>query len=209
MKLFDMTDAPNPRRVRAFLAEKGVDIDKVQIDIMGGENLESTYLAINPRGVLPTLQLDDGSIIDEASAICRYFEETHPHPALYGTDAKSKAQIESWVRQIEGDVFAPAADVLRNSHPVFENRSVPGTNNTPQVSALVDRGFGRVEAFYQRLNQRLAESAYIVGDHYSAADLTAMCAIDFASFVGIPVPEELKHLAEWHGRVSQRPSAAA
>lgn len=209
MKLFDMTAAPNPRRVRVFLAEKGIDIEKVQIDIMGGENLTNDYLAVNPRGVLPTLQLDDASIIDDVSAICRYFEATNPQPALYGQGAKPQAMIESWVRRIENDAFTPTADVLRNSHPAFENRSIPGTNDTPQVPALADRGSARVQAFYQALDKHLAASPFIVGESFSAADITAMCAIDFAEFVGIAVPAELGNLAEWRGRVSARPSAQA
>lgn len=209
MKLFDMTAAPNPRRVRVFLAEKGVEVDTVQIDIMGGENLQDDYLAINPRGVLPTLQLDDGTIIDEASAICRYFEETHPSPALYGSTPKDKALIEAWVRQIEGDAFAPTADVLRNSNPAFENRSVPGTSNTAQVPALAERGADRVRAFYVRLDKQLSGNEFVAGDRYTAADITAMCAIDFAEFVGVPVPAELSNLIDWRGRVSSRASAQA
>ena len=176
---------------------------------MGGENLQGDYLAVNPRGVLPTLQLDDGSIIDESSAICRYFEETNPQPPLYGTDAKSKAQVESWVRQIENDAFTPTADVLRNTHPVFENRSVPGTNKTPQVADLAERGKNRVQGFYYRLEEHLADSHYVAGDSYSVADITAMCAIDFTEFVGIVVPNNLSKVIEWRARVSSRPSAQA
>lgn len=209
MKLFDMTAAPNPRRVRVFLAEKGIEVDTVQIDIFGGENLQEDYLAINPRGVLPTLQLDDGTIIDEASAICRYFEDAHAGPRLYGSTPKEIAVIESWVRQIEGDAFGPTADVLRNSNPAFENRSVPGTNNTPQVPALAERGTERVQAFYRRLDKQLSRSNHVAGDEFSAADITAMCAIDFAEFVGLTVPEELKNLNEWRSRVASRPSAQA
>lgn len=209
MKLFDMTGAPNPRRVRVFLSEKGIDIEKQEIDIMGGENLKSDYLNINPRGVLPTLQLDDGTIIDEASAICRYFEATHPSPALYGSDPKSKGLIESWVRQIELDAFAPTADVLRNTNPVFENRSVPGTSNTPQIKALADRGTDRVLEFYTRLDKHLQNNQFLVGGAFSIADITAMCAVDFAEYVGIAVPGTLTKLAEWKERVSSRPSAQA
>lgn len=209
MKLFDMAGAPNPRRVRVFLAEKDIDVEKIQIDIMNGENLKSDYLAINPRGVLPTLQLDDGSIVDEASAICRYFEEVKPEPPLYGESPKSKAIIESWVRQIEGDAFTPTADVLRNANPAFENRSIPGTNNTAQVPALAERGTDRVLAFYKRLDRHLAGSKFIASDSFSAADITAMCAIDFAEFVGIAVPAELTSLADWRARMALRPSAQA
>ncbi|TDF38524.1 glutathione S-transferase family protein [Alteromonadaceae bacterium M269] len=209
MKLYDMTDAPSPRRVRVFLAEKGIDIEKVQVDIMNGENLKPEFLAINPRGVMPTLALDDGSIIDETSAICRYFEETQPQPALYGTGAKEKAAVESWIRQVEGDAFTQAADVLRNSHPIFENRSLPGTNDTPQIGELAKRGTDRLNAFYARLDQQLADNKFIVGDNYTAADITAMCALDFAEFVGVTVPDNLEHIAKWRTKVSSRPSAQA
>ncbi len=209
MKLYDMKDAPNPRRVRVFLAEKGIKLDTVQIDIMGGENLQEDYLAVNPRGVLPTLQLDNGSIIDEAAAICRYFEDTHPAPPLFGDTPQSKAAVESWIRQIETDAFTPAADVLRNTNPVFENRSVPGTSDTPQVPALAERGVQRIQGFYARLDQHLATSSYVAHNCFTAADITAMCAIDFAEFVGVEVPAELVRLAEWRTRVSARPSAAA
>lgn len=209
MKLFDMTGAPNPRRVRVFLFEKGIDVEKQEIDIMGGENLKSEYLSINPRGVLPTLQLDDGTIIDEASAICRYFEATHPTPALYGSDPKSKGLIESWIRQVELDAFAPTADVLRNTNPAFENRSIAGTDNTPQIKALADRGTDRVLKFYARLDNHLHNNQFLVGDDFSAADITAMCMIDFAEYVGIAPPDNLTKLAEWRERVSSRPSSQA
>lgn len=209
MKLFDMTGAPNPRRVRIFLAEKEIDIEKVQIDIMGGENLQAPYLAINPRGVLPTLQLDDGAIIDDPLAISRYFEETHPQNPLLGDTAKSKAVIEAWIRQVEHDAFTPTADVLRNSNPAFENRSVPGTNNTPQVPALAERGAARVQDFYRRLDAQLADTSYVAGNAFTAADITAMCAVDFAEYVGIAVPGDLENLADWRSRVSTRPSAQA
>lgn len=209
MKLFDMTGAPNPRRVRVFLAEKDIDIEKIQIDIPSGENLKSDYLKINPRGVLPTLQLDDGTIIDDSSAICRYFEATHPNPALFGSTPKSKGLIESWVRQIEGDCFTPTMDVVRNTSPTFENRSVPGTNNTPQIKALADRGTDRVLNFYSRLDKHLNEPVFLVGNSFSIADITAMCAIDFAEYVGIKVPSDLAKLSEWKERVSSRPSAQA
>jgi glutathione S-transferase len=209
MKLYDMTGAPNPRRVRVFLAEKGIEIEKVEIDIMGGENLSPEFLAINPRGMMPTLQLDDGSIVDETSAICRYFEETQPHPVLYGTSPKERAIVESWVRQVEGDAFAHAADVLRNSHPIFENRSLPGTKDTPQINELAARGTARLNAFYNRLDAQLSASEYVAGDSFTAADITAMCAIDFAEYVGVAVPETLTNLAKWRAKVSSRPSAQA
>ncbi|GJM04851.1 MAG: glutathione S-transferase [marine bacterium B5-7] len=209
MKLFDMTGAPNPRRVRVFLAEKGIEIEKVQIDIMGGENLEPEFLSINPRGVLPTLLLDDGSTVDEVSAICRYFEEVQPEPVLYGSTPKERAVVESWIRQIELDALLQAADVLRNESPAFVNRSLPGTSDTPQIPELVLRGKARIAAFNKRLDERLANSDYIASDTFSVADITAMCAIDFAEYVGVEIPATLTNLSEWRSRVSARPSAQA
>lgn len=210
MKLYDMTHAPNPRRVRIFLAEKGVEIEKVEVDVMGGENLQSAFLAINPRGVVPALQIEDGTVIDESSAICRYFEETHPEPSLFGHDAKSKAMIESWIRKIETDAYYPATDVLRNGNPAFENRSVPGTNNTAQVPALIERGRTRVKVFYRQLDKHLRGSKFIAGEEFSAADITALCTVDFAEqYIEFTIPAELNSLAEWHSRVSVRPSAQA
>jgi glutathione S-transferase len=176
---------------------------------MGGENRQKDYLAINPRGLLPTLLLDDGSIIDETSAICRYFEETHPEPALYGDTAKSKAIIESWIRQIEGDAITPAADILRNGNPAFENRSIAGTSDTPQVPALAERGVARLQGFYVRLDNKLSDSEFVTGDSLTAVDITAICAIDFAEYVGVAVPDSLTSLKRWHNRISLRPSAQA
>lgn len=205
-----MTGAPNPRRVRFFLAEKGIDIEKVEVDVMGGENLQSDFLAISPRGIVPALLLNDGLVIDESSAICRYFEETNPLPSLYGDDAKSKALIESWIRQIEIDAYYPGADVLRNSNPAFENRSIPGVENSPEIPALAERGRERVKTFYGRLNKHLKGLKYIVGDSFSAADITALCTIDFAEqHIGFTIPSDFTNLIAWYEAVSARPSAQA
>lgn len=210
MKLYDMTGAPNPRRVRIFLAEKGIDIEKVEVDVMGGENLQPEYLAINPRGIVPTLEFEDGSIIDESSAICRYFEETSPEPALYGTDAISKALIEAWIRRIDLDCYYPGTEILRNSNPAFENRAVAGLNNTPQIPALVDRGRRRVSIFYTQFNEYLSGRRFIVGDQYSAADIVALCTVDFLEqYAGISIAPEDSALASWYERCARRPSANA
>ena len=204
-----MQGSPHARRVRIFLAEKGIEVDKINTDVVAGENLTDKYLAMNPRGVVPTLELDDATVVDETSAICRYFEEANDSVKLYGKDPKSKAVIESWIRQIEGDCFTPTADILRNSNPIFKNRSVPGTNDTPQVPALAERGADRVQTFYSRLNKQLEQNIFVTGDEFSAADISAMCAVDFAEYVGVAVPENLTSLKRWHGEVASRPSATA
>ena len=211
MRLYDNKHAPNPRRVRIFMAEKGLSCDNVQIDIVGAENLSNDFLAINPRGVLPTLVLDDGTVLDETTAICRYFEETHPEPALMGTDAISKARIESRQRHIELDGLLRAQDVFRNSYPGFAKRGLGG--NVGEVSAipeLAERSRILLIKFYESLNSYLVSNAYVAGEEISIADITALCAIDFGSTAArSPVPDQLRDLKRWHSVVSARPSAGA
>ena len=122
MKLYDSKGAPNPRRVRMFMAEKGLDYEKEEINIVKGENLTDEFLAVNPRGMLPTLVLDDGTALDETVAICRYIEEQHPEPPLMGTDAVSKAQVEARQRHMEWDGLLPAMEAFRNAFPGFAKK---------------------------------------------------------------------------------------
>lgn len=208
MKLFDTQMAPNPRRVRMFLFEKGIDIPMQQINIMTGENLQREYLDINPRGLLPTLQFDDGTILDETSAICRYFEEQNPTPALLGSSALEKAQIESWSRRIEFDGYMHVAEVFRNQIPEFATRSIPGTQNTPQISGLIERGRLLVADFFKTIELHLKNNIYIVGDNFTAADIIALCTLDFADAIGLNIPEGNTSTQKWYERVSSRPSAS-
>ena len=209
MKLYDCQMAPNPRRVRVFLAEKGVDIPKTEVSIIEGENLKPEYLAVNPRGLLPTLELDDGSRIDETIAICRYIEETQPEPNLMGRDALEKAQIESWQRHMEFDGLNPTGEMFRNSFDPFKNRGLPGLENVQAIPELATRGKAGVERFYERLEQRLSQSTYIAGERYTVADITALCVVDFASFAKMGIPEANTNTKRWHADVSSRPSAKA
>ena len=209
MKLYDCQMAPNPRRVRVFLAEKGVDIPKTEVSIIDGENLKPEYLAVNPRGLLPTLELDDGSRIDETIAICRYIEETQPEPNLMGRDALEKAQIESWQRHMEFDGLNPTGEMFRNSFDPFKNRGLPGLENVQAIPELAARGKAGVERFYERLEQRLSQSPYIAGERYTVADITALCVVDFASFAKMGIPEANANTKRWHADVSARPSAKA
>ncbi len=209
MKLYDCQMAPNPRRVRVFLAEKGVDIPKTEVSIIEGENLKPEYLAVNPRGLLPMLELDDGNRIDETIAICRYIEETHPEPNLMGQDALEKAQIESWQRHMEFDGLNPTGEMFRNSFDPFKNRGLPGLENVQAIPELAARGKAGVERFYERLEQRLSQSTYIAGERYTIADITALCVVDFASFAKMGIPEANTNTKRWHADVSARPSAKA
>jgi glutathione S-transferase len=209
MKLYDMRVAPNPRRVRIFLAEKGIEVPKVEVNIRAGENLQPEFLAINPRGVLPTLQLEDGTIIDESTAICRYFEELRPDPALMGRTALEKAMIECWTRRIEFDAGQPVVDAFRNSYPPYAERAVPGKAGTKAIPALVERGKARLADFFPAIDRRLAESEYVAGPTFSIADITLLCIVDFARAIKLPSPEGLEHFSRWHAQVSARPSASA
>ncbi|MGE0825879.1 MAG: glutathione S-transferase family protein [Candidatus Binatia bacterium] len=210
MKLYDCQMAPNPRRVRIFLAEKGLTIPKVEVSILDGENLKPEFLKINPRGLLPVLELDDGTLLDETVAICRYIEETHPNPPLMGTTTLERAIVESWQRHMEFDGLASVGEIIRNTIPIFSARGLPGVTGVPAIPALVERGTASTHRFFDRLEQRLKESEFIAGKQFTIADITALCAVDVAkNFVKIAIPEGNTNTQRWYAAVSSRPSAKA
>src|SRR5262245_41416296 len=211
MKLYDCKMAPNPRRVRIFLAEKGLDLPKVEVSIVDGENLKPEYLRVNPRGLLPVLELADGTRLDETVAICRYIEDTHPEPNLMGRSPLEKATIESWQRHMEFDGMAAVGEVVRNSIPVFSSRGLPGVAQpVPAIPALVERGTNSVKRFYERLEQRLSETEYVAGNRFTIADITALCAVDGATNrANLSIPAGNKNTQRWYAAVSTRPSAKA
>ena len=209
MKLYDCRVAPNPRRARMFLAEKGIDIDMVEVDILGGENLQDEFLKINPRGLLPVLQLDDGTRIDEVMAICRYFEELYPEPPLLGRNALEKALVTNRQRKMEFEGMIAASEVFRNQHENFTKRSLPGAgkHELPAIPALIDRGTQTLGRFFQALENYLDDADFVAGEIFTMADITAVCAIDFAAWVDIKIPESNPLTLAWYERVSARPSA--
>lgn len=210
MKLYDCKIAPSPRRVRIFAAEKGIALDKVEVDLLGAENLKPPYLAINPRGLVPALQLDDGTVIDEAWSICRYLEELHPEPNLMGTDAKSRAIIDSRNRHMEIDGFLPAAEAFRNSAPPFAKRGLQGiTEDVPAIPQLVERGMAGIRRFFATLERDLGKSPYVAGPRFTIADITALCVVDFVKWVKQEIPEGHANTRRWYAAVSSRPSASA
>lgn len=210
MKLYDMVKAPNPRRVRIFLAEKGIGIERVEIDIPSGANLTPEYRAINPRGVVPTLVLDDGTTIDESIAICRYFEARQPEPNLFGRDALEIARVETWQRRCEFEGIFSIAMTFRNMASPFADRAMPGTNpSLPQIPELAERGRTLTWHFLHCLEERLAGSEFVATDRYTVADITALVAVDFAKWIGIRLPEEHLHTRRWYEAVASRPSARA
>ena len=210
MKYYDFALAPNPRRVRVFAAEKGIALDTVQVNIRAGEQFEEAFRAINPNCTVPVLVLDDGTSLTDSFAICRYLEELQPEPPLLGRDAREKALVELWQRRVELEGFQAAAEALRNSVERLVGRAVVGPVGYSQIPALAERGRKRLAKFYEMLNDRLGDSEYLAGPDYTAADLCALIAVDFAEkAVQAEVPEGLTALEAWHETVSARPSAAA
>lgn len=210
MRLYDMTPAPNPRRVRIFMAEKGLEIERVEIDVQAGENLGEAYLAINPRGVVPTLVLDDGRILDESVAICRYLEGLHPAPNLFGEGALEAAEVERWGRRCEFEGMFNIAAAFRNSQPAFARRGMPGAGpETPQIPALADRGLMLARHWMEGLDRHMEGRDWIAADRFTIADITALVCLDFAKWVGLRAGPDLPHLAAYHARLKARPSAAA
>ncbi|HXE16214.1 MAG TPA: glutathione S-transferase [Stellaceae bacterium] len=209
MKLYEFALAPNPRRVRIFLAEKGVTIPTVQVNLREQEQLKPEFLAINPFATVPVLELDDGRRIAETIAICRYIEATHPEPRLFGRDAYEQAVTEEWQRHVELEGMAAVAEGFRNSTPGMKGRAVTGQYGYEQIAELAERGKARAMRFFELLDKRLANQEYIVGDRYSVADISALVAHDFGTRTKVLTLDHLPSLTRWHGAVSARPSAKA
>ncbi|PWW04514.1 glutathione S-transferase [Hoeflea marina] len=202
MKLYDGGRAPNPRRVTVFLAEKGIEIEKVPVDMgaMGHKSAEVT--ALNPLQRLPVLVLDDGTVLSESVAICRYLEELHPEPPLFGIDAKDRAIVEMWNRRVELHYLASVAAAFRHTHPAMKDWEVP------QIAEWGEANRPKAEAFLELLDKELATRQFIAGDRYTIADITAMIGFDFMKPAKIARPEHLANVMRWYGEVSSRPSAA-
>ncbi len=180
------------------------------MDIPSGANRTPAFLAMNPRGVLPTLVLDDGTVIDESVAICRYFELLQPEPNLMGRDAREAAMIESWQRRIEFDGMFQVASVFRNSAPHFAMRAQPGSApDLPQIPALAERGQALLPFFFDEIERRLGESEYISGERFTIADIALLVTLDFARWIKAKIPEANAHTRRWYQTVSARPSVQA
>jgi glutathione S-transferase len=209
MKLYDCTTAPSPRRVRIFLAEKGISIPTVQVDLRNGEQFTPGFRAINPECTVPVLELDNGTPITDIIAICRYLEELYPEPPLMGRTAEEKAVIECWQRRIEWDGFYAAMEAFRNSTPGFKGRALPGPEPYEQIPALAERGRARIQHFFTWLDARLVDSQFICGSRLTVVDISGMVAIDFCGWARLKPSEHMSHLRRWHTTVSARPSAKA
>lgn len=207
MKLYTWALAPNPRRVTIFLAEKHVELPCE--DVGAGAKLKDEYLSRAALRRVPVLELDDGTCIAQAMAICRYLEALHPEPALFGTTPKQAALIDMWERYCEYDGVFAVADVFRNKVHAFEGRGLSGYKaSIPQIPELIERGRVRVREFFETLDVQLARYAYIAGDEFSVADITAVCATDFALFSRLEVPADCRNVTRWYAEVCARPSVA-
>jgi glutathione S-transferase len=203
MKIYDSTGAPNPRRVRVFLAEKGINnIPFEQVNIATADNRKPEFLKINPMGGLPVLELDDGTHIAESVAICRYFEETNPEPRLMGIDAKDKAVVEMWNRRMELEILSMTAASFRNTSDFFKGR-------IPQVQEYGEVAKNAAVKRFEWLDTVLADREFIAGPRFTIADITALIGIDFGRTTKIRIQENQKNLTRWHQAVSSRPSAKA
>lgn len=203
MKIIDQPRAPNPRRVRIFLAEKGIKVPFEQVDLAKMEHRSPEFTAMNPLQQVPVLVLDDGTTITESVAICRYFEELHPEPPLFGEDTMSRVMVEMWQRRMEIGLFFPIGAVFRHSHPAMAELE------KPQVKEWAEINRPRVLKMLSFLDQELGQRRYIAGDKFTIADITALVAIDFMKPAKIERPAELKNIARWYEEVSSRPSAKA
>lgn len=208
MKFFDCSTAPTPRRVRIFLAEKGMEVERVEVDLRNGEHMTPEFQRINPHCTVPVLQLDDGDFIAESTAICRYLEEIQPDPPLMGVDAKDKAVVEMWDRWMEFDGFMAASETFRNRSKGFKGRAMTGVAGVEQISELAERGQARLLRFFADLDKRLGESEYVAGPRYTIADITAQCTVDFAAWMKLGFSDDQTNGKRWHAAVSARPSAS-
>ena len=203
MKLYGAPmPAPNPRRVRMFLAEKGIDLPETRIDMMKREHKSPEHRARNALGQIPTLELDDGTTISETVSICRYFEALNPEPQLFGRTPFEIATIDMWIRRIEFVVMMPVGNYWRHAHP----------RTAALLTQFKDFGQSNVETYagaQKFLNRELEGRAFIAGDAFTMADICALSTVDFATWIGLPIDPELSNLAAWHARVTARPSASA
>jgi|SRR6516162_5516077 len=239
MKLYDYQLAPNPRRVRIFLAEKRITVPTVQVDLRSGEQFTPEFRAINPECTVPVLEFDDGGRVAEVIAICLYFELVDPEPALMGVGAQDRANVADWHHHIERQGFWAIADAFRNSAPGLMGRALPGPDDYEQIPALAERRRTRTMRFFEMLDRHLAgqpifeadlppeiyayragrnaqqavvdveERQFVASERYTIADILALVTVNFATRINLAIPEDCSHLRRWHESVSARPSAAA
>ena len=203
MKLYDGGRAPNPRRVRIFLAEKGIEVPLAPVDMGALGHRSAEVTGLNPLQRLPVLVLDDSTVLTESIAICRYFEELHPQPPLFGTGALGRALVEMWQRRMELNLLMPVAQAFRHIHPAMVEWEVP------QVAEWGEANKPKAVEFLSILDRELAGREFVAGDAYTVADITGLVAVDFMKPARIELPAGLSNVRRWYDTVKARPSAAA
>jgi glutathione S-transferase len=207
MIFYDCNTAPSPRLVRVFIAEKGIEIPTREVDLRHDEHLSPQFRAINPHCTVPVLELDDGTRLTSTQGCWRYLEETVPDPPLLGATPAEKALVADRVWRFDIDGWQAMTEALRNSAPGLKERALTGAENYAQIPALGERGKLRTKRFLVHLDDLLANSAYVAGDRYTAADIMAMVVVDFAKWLKIVLPADAAHALRWYESVSSRPSA--
>jgi glutathione S-transferase len=203
MRLYHSPFAPNARRVRMFLAEKGIEIPLVAVDLARLEQKAEPYSSVNPFQIVPALECDDGSTLTESIAICRYLEELHPEPALFGSSPRERAEVEMWQRLAELQLLFTIAQVFRHTHPAMREME------NPQIPAWAESNRAKALTAMRRFDAALSRRRFLAGDRFSVADITGLVALDFTKPARLPVPEDLPHLRRWREEVAARPSAKA
>ncbi len=202
MKLYTYDPAPNPRRLALFLQSKGIELDTTQVDMMSGEQLGEDYRRIVPSGTVPALVLDDGTCMTEVIAMCSYLDDLYPEKPLMGSSPLQRAQVLAWDHKLFMMVFMPIADILRNGHPNFQDRALPGPLNVAQIPELVDRGKLRLDYAWEDLDAELAGRQWIAGDRFSFADIDMAVCAEFSGWVKSTPPESLGNLHAYLERVN-------
>jgi len=209
LKLYDCETAPSPRRVRIFAAEKGIEIEKVEVDLGSGAQFSPEFQLINPDCVVPVLELDDGTHISEVLAICQYLDEIQPEPALIGKTPEERAIAVMWSSKVEQQGLMSMRDAFRNSAKGLRGHAVTGPVGAEQIPQLAERGRQGVAVFFSRLEKQLGANTFVAGDRFSIADITALVLMDFAKWLKIEIPGDAANLTRWYEAVSSRPSARA
>lgn len=210
MKLYDFGPAANSKRVRMFLVEKGLEVPIVELNVRDDDQFKEPFTSMNPFHCVPFLELDDGTVIAESITVCRYLEELHPEPSLFGRDPVERARIDMWNRRVELDGFMPALHATRNSVPMFAGRVVPGTRtDLAQLPAMVERGKEMLDIFLARLEPQLADNEFIAGPNVSIADITCFFVINMANRFEMDVAGRYQNIHRWFTAFSARPSAEA
>ena len=208
MKFYDCQTAPSPRRARIFIAEKGLDVETVEVDLGRQEQLSDAFKRVNPRCTVPVLELEDGTCLTENSGIAAYLEALVPEPPLLGTTPTEKGLIASWNSRMELEGLWPIADAFRNRSRGFADRAITGPTSYEQIPALAERGRARGLEFFDMLNARLGESEYVAGPGFSIADITAFVVTDFASWSKLGITEAHTHTRRWFDSLAKRPAMA-